>query len=237
MTRVGILVLLSFTLIFTFNSCQKEEYKNPNLKLIVNDPVNTGDTTWLFSGKIITSGKIELFNHGFEATAGSNPVRFDLGTLNKGGAIEFSTTLPMGVIPSDVVFYATDYDGNVYSSNGLNKEVPVIITNPQHTSDLSYEYFSATINNSAPGSYVVFDYGIDYRLATSSVYTQGFQFQLPGDNYSMVIPAYRQIEGTSGTFISAQNYIFRFYAMVRKLSDGTVTKVYSSEGTFTAIAL
>jgi hypothetical protein len=236
MKRSNIILLISIVLLSLFNSCQKEENKSMNLKLIAYEPENIGGQQWLFQGRVISSGKVDLSEHGFEIAVGGNVQRYPLGALSKVGEIEFVLDVPGGMTVSDAVLYAYDKNGNIYSSKETTyaSSAPVMVSAPVHSSDFNNEYFSGVINNLNTAEYTVMEYGLEYRETSSSTWTKYAFAVNPDTNPS--IPVNGAISTSTSTFSAVTNYSIRFYVIVHRNSDSTTTTVYSGESAFTSIA-
>ncbi len=169
------LMLISLMILSLVESCQKkEEFDNVNVALAVNKPVNNTSTELTtLSGRFITSGKMEMVDHGFDVIAGGTLYHFPLGTIGKPGKIESIQKFPVGDTSSlQVTLYALDKNGKYYSSNGDASapfQPPVLVTD-EHTYDGNFDNFYCNITNNTPATCTIMDYGIEYYDTKASAY-------------------------------------------------------------------
>lgn len=249
MRKINLILLVPVMILMLFGSCQKEKYENVNLVMMLNAPVPTSTVDeYILSGRIISSGKIDLADCGFDVEIGGTWYRYSIGEIKKAGKVQGTFKIDGGTDMTDIVFYAIDKYGHTYSSdvnggpsNPTNPTTPLVnplsLSDPQHTAGSGYENFSASATNSDNLNYAVMEYGIEYYdpKTDPNAWQHSFSFFMGNNTESTVEMAY-SFDSSTTPFIPATNYTYRYYVIVIRLTDGATGKFYGNESFFTSSA-
>lgn len=246
MRKISLALLVPVMILTLFGSCQKEKYENVNLVMVLNpaQPTATADE-YILSGRIVSSGKIDLADCGFDVEISGSWYRYSVGAVKKAGNVQGTFKINGGTNITDMVFYAIDKYGHSYSSkvNGSTGTVdpvsnPMQLSAPQHTSGGGYENFSTSASNLSGGTYAVVEYGIEYYDPKNDVipWSHSFIFSSTPNTDPSIEMAY-SFSSTNSPFASATDYTYRYYVVVMRLSDGVTGKFYGSQDAFTSQAL
>ncbi len=241
MKEKNLVLILALLFFSVFSACQKEEYKNVNIKLEV-DPVTIETDEYVLSGRIISSGKIELSEYGFNLGTGTNIQNYPLGSISKAGKVRFRVAAPGNVNGPrpELELYAFDQYGNYYSSwgevnlpdpdSGLQPQIEFI--QPLHYAGSNAEVFEASVSNLNTDAFFVREYGIYYRSKTNSDWTPYLFDAIKIGDASFLING--MIEAYS-TFTPLTGYEYKFYVVTERISDRANIIVFSEINEFAAI--
>ncbi|HVD97056.1 MAG TPA: hypothetical protein VNB90_02555 [Cytophagaceae bacterium] len=256
MKKKNLFLSLSIVLLSLLGACQKEEYKNDNILMTVGAPVmvsnsaskiaasslpaSSSDDSYKISGRILSSGKIDLSDYGFDVTVGTDVSRFSLGAKKGPGSVSTTINVPAGSVLGEIVLYGYDKYGNYFSSKGNGGSGdfinPLTISIPTYASTGSYDDFTGTILNSNNSNYTVMQIGLQFRdpkaapdWNSGGIGAYPFTANSNNQNY---IPIDGQVPYTGSPFINGTSYACRFFAVVQRNSDGQTQMVYGGETSF-----
>lgn len=246
-------------IIMIIASCKKDDQELKSAVSLVLFPTQehgiTGqDYNYTFSGAIISPQKVDMNDYGFRVVNLNGAITTDeyislakqTGDASKVGRIETSYTTMVPLQYLVVSMYVVLEDGDTITSKedfGPVTTPPAVIPPPVvfvmtsgHSTNLG-EVFTSQISNADTVNYSIVEYGIEYNLSATYVpgtFSDRYPFYSGFDLYPTIAVNY-DMNPSSAYFTPETEYVFRIYAIVESLNNGSQYLFYNAESTFISL--